>query len=493
MLSLRACLLPSLLVLATAGRAPAQRFDPTEASILALRQAVTFQPSGVQHPRLVALRALKDPTLAPVFEGLLESPDPPLRIDGFLGLSELDTQRGADPERLRKLGDPALRTVVITECLGLGLLKADGIRTMLAWDDLTPYDRTLLVAELNRLGQPWELAMLRDAPDTTLAEVQGLAALLALQKGDDAKWKAFVARLSEASASDRIDLVARLGDAARHYGFTAAAGPLLDLTRTSRDRDRIAAIAAALRLVPSSGRASLLELARSDRSTRNLVQCGLLMLAADSAMQPEDFESIRNGEGLPDAIAEAGSRWLTKGADPSEAMATLMISVNRPVSEWAVRQAGKLEGAARKRVLLQAIDRLDTIDQPSMHDKLIAAIAAAQLLGSDPAELLTRATREGGRTEVPEVIIAAMCDANTPESAAFARMVRGKLAQRGESMALVTLAKASPTLSANELQELGRVAGGGGRVDEPIAMQAAWLYLRHANRLAQATPRLKPR
>jgi hypothetical protein len=428
-----------------------------------------------------------------VFEGLLESPDPPLRIDGFLGLAELDAQRGADPERLRKLGDPALRTVVITECLGLGLLKPDGIRTMLGWDDLTPYDRTLLVSELNRLGQSWELDMLRDAPAATLADVQGLAALLALQKGDDAKWQAFLSRLPEASASDRIDLVARLADASRHYGFTAAAGPLLDLTRQSRDRDRIAAIAAALRLVPSSGRGSLLELARSDRSTRNLVQCGLLMLAAERAMQPEDFETIRNGEGLPDTIAEAGARLLTPGADPSEAMATLMTSVNRTVSEWAVRQAGKLEGVARRRVLLQAIDRLDALDQPSMHDKLIAAIAAGQLFGSDPAELLTRATREGGKTEVPEVIIAAMCDANTPEAAAFARMVRGKLAQRGESMALVTLAKASPTLNANELQELGRVAGGGGRVDEPVAMQAAWLYLRHANRLAQATPRLKPR
>jgi hypothetical protein len=493
MLPLRACLVSFLLVLATSGQAQAQRFDPTEAAILALRQAVTYQPSGVQHPRLVALRALKDPTLAPVFEGLLESPEAPLRIDGFLGLSELDSERGADPERLRKLGDPALRTVVITECLGLSLLRPEGIRTMLAWDDLTPYDRTLLVAELHRLGEPWELEMLRDAPSTTMADVQGLAALLALQKGDEAGWKTFVTRLGEASEPDRLDLVARLADASRHYGFTAATGPLLDLTRQSRERDRIAAIAAALRLVPSSGRAALLELARADRSTRNLVQCGLLMLAADAAMQPEDFEAIRNGEGLPDDIAEAGSRLLTKGSDPSQALASLMTSVNRQVSEWAVRQAGKLEGDARSRVLLQAIDRLDTIDQPSMHDKLIAAIAANQLLGSEPAELLTRATREGGKPEIPEAIIAAMCDANTPESAAFARMVRGKLSQRGESMALVTLAKASTTLNANELQALGRVAGGGGRVDEPIAMQAAWLYLRHANRLAQATPRLKPR
>ena len=489
----RAHLLVMAMAMLLAGRASAQRFDPTEAAILTLRQAVTFQASGAQHPRLVALRALKDPTLRPLFEGLMESPDAPLRIDGFLGLAELDSERGADPERLRKLGDAPLRTVVITECLGLSLLKVDGIRAILAWDDLTPYDRLILVSELHRLGQPWELSMLGEAPESTTAEVQGLSALLALQKGDDTRWTAVQQRIGDLPEPDRIDLVKRLCDAARHYGITAAAGPLLELTRKDRDDRRIAAIAAALKLVPASGRAALLELARDDRSLRNLVQCGLLMLAAEGAMQPEDFESIRNGEGLPDAIAEAGSRLLTPGADPCPALSVLMVSSNRPVSEWAVRQAGKLQGDARRTLLLQAIDRLDTLEQPSMHDRLIAAIAAGLLFGSDPAELLTRATRDKGKSVVPEAIIAAMCDANTPEAAAFARMVKGKLNQRGESMALVTLAKASPTLTSGELLDLGRVAGGAGRVDEPIEMQAAWLYLRHADRLAQALPRLKPR
>jgi hypothetical protein len=86
-----------------------------------------------------------------------------------------------------------------------------------------------------------------------------------------------------------------------------------------------------------------------------------------------------------------------------------------------------------------------------------------------------------------------MCDLGTPEAAKFARMVRGKLAQRGESMALVTIAKASPTLSPAELVELGRIGGGGGRVEEPIQMQAAWLFLKQSNKVAQATPKLTPR
>jgi hypothetical protein len=72
-------------------------------------------------------------------------------------------------------------------------------------------------------------------------------------------------------------------------------------------------------------------------------------------------------------------------------------------------------------------------------------------------------------------------------------MVRGRMAQRGESMALVSIAKTADTLTPAEQLELARIGGGGGRVEEPIQMQAAWLYLRHAKRLSKALPQLTPR
>ena len=53
--------------------AQAQRVDPADAVTLALRNAVTFNPNGTQHVRLVALRALKDPAMQPMFEALLKA------------------------------------------------------------------------------------------------------------------------------------------------------------------------------------------------------------------------------------------------------------------------------------------------------------------------------------------------------------------------------------------------------------------------------------
>jgi hypothetical protein len=487
------CRIALACLLALSARAHAQRVDPADAVTLALRNAVTFNPSGRQHSLLVALRALKDPAMKPIFEALLQSDEAALRLDGLFGLAELAGERGADPEAIRTIGDVPARTVAITECLGLNVLKPEGIRAILGWTDLPAYDRALLVAELNRQHAPWEPGMLGDAPTSSTAEVAGLASLLLLQQGDDASWKAFTAKLDLLEAADRSDLLRRLSDATRHYELSKGVAPLLAATEGSQGPERLAAIAAAIACDKPRGRDALLAMLQQDRSPSNLTQCGLLMLAGGDAFKPEDFALLRGAGGMAETIGAAGAAVRSGSADIAPALQKLMVSGNRPAAEWALREVAKLPADTRRETLFRAIDRLDSLELPSMHDRLLAALAARELIATDAPELTQRACRQTGKPEVPEAIVTAMCDLGTPEAAAFARMMRGRMAQRGESMALVTIAKTAPTLAPAELLELARIGGGGGRVEEPIQMQAAWLYLRHANRLAKALPQLTPR
>ena len=484
--------LSALLALALAASAQAQRADPADASVLALRQAVTFSETGAQHPRLVALRALKDPSMKPLFEALLKAEAAPLRLDGLLGLGELAGDAGVDAESIRAIGDPALRTVALTECLGLQLLRPNGIRAMLAWKDLPAYDRALLVGELNRLHEAWDATLLDGANADQTAEVAGLVALLHLERGDNGPWTAFLAKADGVSPDDRADLMRRLADAARHYELKASIAPLLAATESSSGTDRFAPIATAIALDPPRGRQALMRQVKAEDTPANRTQCGLLMLAGDRAFEPADFAAIRGSSGMAGLIADAGES-VRSGGQEAAPLVALMQSGNRPAAEWALHEAAKLPPPVRRAALLGAIDRLDRLEQPSMHDRLLAALATRELIPTDATELASRACRQGSRPEVPEAIVTAMCDLGTPEAATFARMVRGKLPQRGESMALVTIAKTAPSLSPAELRELGRVGGGGGRVEDPIQMQAAWLYLRHANRLGAAVPQLTPR
>lgn len=473
--------------------AQAQRVDPADAVTLALRNAVTFNPNGTQHVRLVALRALKDPAMQPMFEALLKADEAPLRLDGLFGLAELAGERGADPESIRAIGDPGVRTIAITECLGLGVLKPEGIRAILSWTDLPAYDRALLVAELNRQHAPWEVTLLGDAPTSGTAEVSALAAMLALERGDDGPWKAVTAKLAQLDAADRTDLLRRLADASRHYELAKAVGPLLEATKDSQGADRLAAIASALAWDKPRGREALLAMVQADRSPPNLTQCGLLMLAGGDTFKAEDFALLQGSAGIAQTIGAAGAAVRAGSADVAPALGRLISAGNRPAAEWALREAARLPADTRREILLRTIDRLENLEQPSMQDQLLAALAARELIPTDAAELVKRVTRQGGRPEIPEAIVTAMCDMGTPEAATFARMVRGRMAQRGESMALVSIAKTADTLTPAEQLELARIGGGGGRVEEPIQMQAAWLYLRHAKKLSKALPQLTPR
>lgn len=479
-----------LVIAALAAPCMAQRVDSAEASTLALKSALLFTPSGIQHPRIVSLRALRDPAMKPVFEALLKAEEPALRLDGLLGLAELAGETGVDAEVIRSVGDPALRTVAIQQCLGLSLLKPAAIRAMLAWSDLPAYDRVLLVAELQRLHEAWDVSLLQDAPASAMAETKSLAALLKLERGDDSTWREVLEKLPNVADDDRADLLRRIADAALHYELKASAKPLLDVTAGSKGADRLAALAAAVNLQPAVGRTAMLEQLNADRSPTNAITCGLVMLASNESFEPGDFDALKGIGTTADLLADAGRALRVQGADRGPALLALVGSGNRPAAEWAIQQLAKLPPESRRDPLLKVIDRVGTMDSPSMHDRLLAVLAAQKLFASDADELARRATVQGGRVEIPEAITTAMCDLGTPEAATFARMVRGKLSQQGESMALVAIARANGTLNAGELRELGRIGGGGGRVDEPVQMQAAWLYLKLANKLTDAMPRL---
>ena len=137
--------------------------------------------------------------------------------------------------------------------------------------------------------------------------------------------------------------------------------------------------------------------------------------------------------------------------------------------------------AAAKRNSIRSEDQIATLlavqqllRMPETHDQL----RAIALQSADK------------NIELLEIIMSVVADSSNADAAAFARSVRGKLPRRGDSMALLALAKNSTPLTAEEITELGMVASGGGKVDESSQIQAAWLYLKYVKRDKDATTQL---
>jgi len=76
--------------------------------------------------------------------------------------------------------------------------------------------------------------------------------------------------------------------------------------------------------------------------------------------------------------------------------------------------------------------------------------------------------------------------AGTPDAAAVAATAQGKTSRLGEAFITVVKARTGEQVTPEELQILGNIAGGAVSIDPAVRVQAAWLYLRHADRLDAA-------
>ena len=218
------------------------RATPYDTAVTQIQKAMMPSTTGIQHFRWVSLRLLADPAMNPLFESLTKSKDVALRIDGFMGIALVSADKSLNAQRVNQLKDPALRRLLITEALGLDLLKPAALNLLLQEQDLTNYERSLLVAELNRQEQPWDKSLLANAPTDEAAEVAGLASMLLLERADNGGWLGFTRKCQILSPDQQVDLLAQMATAARQYRITAAVEPLLQITKDSNGADRQAAI-----------------------------------------------------------------------------------------------------------------------------------------------------------------------------------------------------------------------------------------------------------
>jgi hypothetical protein len=85
-----------------------------------------------------------------------------------------------------------------------------------------------------------------------------------------------------------------------------------------------------------------------------------------------------------------------------------------------------------------------------------------------------------------ESILLGLLESRSPAAGTAARRVPRTGFSRADSLAMILIAKHAGQLTPVELEQLGVIAAGGGRISEVLRAQAAWLYLRHASRTEQA-------
>lgn len=502
--------------------------DLEAGAIRQLRKATVYRANGLHHSLLLALRDLRDPTMKPLFQSLVQADHWSIQLDAILGLAELSDEGRVDPWLLAKLRSDRDRADGVRVALELGLLQRPEIEKILAWDDLASVARVVLLAEYRRLGGTPDHAMLTRLATNPDPPVAGLAACLLAEgppppssggaagsdtapaaapaptsaPADPAALAAFAKTLDALSAEDRDAAIEEVANAARRYQLTSAIDLLAPRVDGSNDSPgpQESVVGLALALDAKRGLTLWKTGLGKEPSQSKRVRYGLILLLNATRVPADSFDSLLPPKGkaasasassdpLLAAMVAAGKA-MASGREPAKALTALYDMGHRRCCRWVLTAADELDTAGARSVYLHVIDRLD-VPKERTADALVDAIeASARLIERDPEALRERLLGAADDGPKQEAMLLGLANSRSPAAATAAESATRLGAGRADTLALVVLARHRDSLSPDELRQLGLVAGGGGQIDESLRAQAAWLYLRHLGKLEQSLPKI---
>lgn len=498
--SLVPLLLASSVALATGATAHAARqaapptggYDEIDAYTTAMRplkSALLGPNESVQHAAMSALRQLRDPALAPLLDKLRSGDRWTLRVDSVLGLAELAPERRANLVLVEQLPGERDREAAIGAIIGLDLADAAQLQSMLEWIDLTPGQRAHIAAKIRKKGGIADPAMVGRLAGSKSPEIAGLAtAVLLDQKVASAQQQAARCReqLIALAPNLRSAAAAQIADACLAHGlkggsdFVAMLAELPALT----DEGRLRILGALLALAPEKAYPSLAKALDAETVAVRRLPYAALLLASGAKAPAAEWNRLKGGGELLDAVAEIGLS-LSEGSDAG-AYARLVALENRVLLRAALDGARRL-GESHERILGReclALVLKPGPTPPALSETLLVALC--RLAELSPEDF--RAPLTGTDLDQPtrDALLIALLNAGSREAAAAAAAAKGKASRLGEGHIAVLTARHAAKIPQEDLDELMRVAGGAANAPAPVRVQAAWLWARHAGRLEEA-------
>jgi hypothetical protein len=476
-------LIPTLL-LTTAAPASDRAVD---ASIRQLRRVVVPRRDGSHLLLLTSLRQLRDPTLRSFFYQLSQYGSPLVRIHAILGLAEIEDTGQIDPWLISRLESPEARYAAISNALVQGLIDTEHIGKLLEWDDLESKARALLLAEQVARGQPPDREALARLAEHPTVNVAGLAACVLAQLGDPAPFSAYRARVDALPPGERVRHLTVIFRAVAEYKMDAVIDWVADIAAApDTDPDIVAeGVAAVVALDPARGVALWTQALGASPRYGKCVRFALLLLAAGPTVPATAYDRLPQGDELIDAMARAG-RAISSEQDAADDLIALLDLGHLKTTRWAMDATRDLPHEQAARIYVHLLDRVDGDARGRDERAELAMTATARLFEIDPEMVTQRLAQVPDDSLTQQAMLLGLLESRSPAAGEAARGVKRIGFSQADSVALILIAKHAQPPSPDELEQLGVIASGGGRVSDGLRAQAAWLYLKHTSKIEQA-------
>ena len=464
-----------------------EQIDYTQASLDALVRSIAPRANGAHHDALLALRSMRDPRLAPLFNTLAQRPDPTAAIDGLLGEAELASPVGVTPLSLRLITDTPTRLAAMRAAVGLKLLSTAAAREIMDWDDIEPLDRAVLGSVLLQAGESIDTASITPLLADARPAVAGLAAALLLQAGDTQGWDQFASRVAGLQGGDRTAAIQEVARAAEAYTLKAAAPKLASLAVGDGipANLRLLVMGTVLKLDPAHAE-PLWRAATADRSQVSLLRAGLQLLVSIDAPPAGWTAVLRNGDPSMEALANAIDAAASTDAPAlGERLAAMAGTGQRLLAEAALQRSRSMPDAAARPALEAIVDAGLKADA-SIPLRSMALDAGQRLAAIDPAGMAARLVSAGDDRDGSELIVNAIYQSKDARAAELASAAREKLGRSAASMACMARARTSEPVDPAILAQVGVAASGGSELSINFRTQAAWIFLSRSGQADRA-------
>ncbi len=359
-------------------------------------------------------------------------------------------------------------------------------RDLLTTPNLATLPRLLLLGELLVAGESIDDTLIPPPGDEEL-RIDALASCLVAMRGDLTRLNTFANRLTGLSRQVRHEYLQLQLEMLRQFRVPTAADWILlqvesgELPRALLQR----AILALLHIDAPRG----LELWRrhlgDDPSQSQRVRFALLLLGSGVDAPASMYDRIDTDDPLVHALASLGRALATNSVEAGHFIDLLDLEHRRSV-DWALIGLRDQPRDVTTGVYLHLLNRLDDrSDAPNAH-KMLGVTAARALMESDPEALLRRLEASEDDSLQQQVILLGLFDSDRPDVGPVVSELPRIGMGYADALTLVLSAQLTDALDEADVQDLGRLAAGGTTLSDSLRTQASWLYLKHADRLADA-------
>lgn len=448
-----------------------------------LQRAALVQQNGAHNVLLRALRQMRDPELQPLFEHLVEHEHPGLQIHGILGLGEIDPDRRIDLDLLASLDEPAAQAQLVSSAVENDLLSMEACRQLMASDVLDPAVKIIVATRLVSEGVEVDGAVLAEALEGENEAMAGMAALLQMEQGDPAA----VAHLDELNGSDgagRDNVRAMLLQTAIRFEFQAVGPWALEVAREPRTNSslRLLALRTAMRFNAPQARQAWTQRFQSSTSAAERIRMAVLAMDLADQLEPTFFEPmLEDDQSLVQKMGQVG-RQMAAGESAREAMLDLLEQNNLLTSKWVLEHAKELPIDEGLPLLVGVV--LAAEDDPNPRrfrgQRLENTVLAAEDIAdrAERAPTLVPQLIESSPAMTQEAILMGLIRSERDEPHALIGDIHAWPSDTAESLALLLKTKHGVEPDERGMQDLALIVRGGAGLQEPLRIQAAWLYLK---------------